>query len=234
MEKTEMLYGMRYTQRSDLPKFGTDSLLLADFCPPVKGDMADLGAGCGILSLLLLSKNPGRLHAVELDGEAAALAARNLAENGFADRAFVAAGDLRRPEMLPRAGSVSLAVANPPYFDPGAGTLSPDAARRTARAEESCTLADICAAARRILRYRGRLCLCWRPDRTAELFARLAETGFAVKRLRFVHPRADREANLLLCEARSGAAEGLFVLPPLILSEPDGSPTAEYRRIYAI
>ena len=234
MRTSEPLYGLTYTQDTDLPKFGTDSLLLGDFCPPVRGDMADLGAGCGILSLLLLRKYPGRLHAVELDPAAAAIAAENFINNGFADRACVFAGDLRCAEKLPPAGSCELVVANPPYFDPAAGPASPDAARRCARSEESCTLSDICRAARRILRFRGRLCLCWRPDRAAELFAALAETGFAPKRLRLCHPRVDREANLLLCEARSGAAPGLCVMPPLILAETDGSPTAEYRRIYEI
>jgi len=232
MRTREPLYGLVYTQDTDLPKFGTDSLLLGDFCPPVRGNMADLGAGCGILSLLLLRKNPGQLRAVELDPAAATIAAENFANNGFAGRAFVTAGDLRCAETLPPVGSCELVVTNPPYFDPVAGALSPDAARRAARAEECCTLGDICRAARRILRFRGRLCLCWRPDRAAELFAALAETGFAAKRLRTVHPRADREANLLLCEARSGAAPGLCVMPPLILAEADGTPTAEYRRIY--
>lgn len=232
MRTKEPLYGLVYTQDTDLPKFGTDSLLLGDFCPPVRGNMADLGAGCGILSLLLLRKYPGQLHAVELDPAAAEIAAENFANNGFADRAFITAGDLRYAENLPLSGSCELVVSNPPYFDLAAGTVSADAARRCARSEECCTLTDICRAARRILRFRGRLCLCWRPDRMAELFAALSETGFAPKRLRFCHSRADREANLLLCEARSGAAPGLCVMPPLILAEKDGSPTAEYRRIY--
>ena len=39
---------------------------------------------------------------------------------------------------------------------------------------------------------------------------------------------------LLLCEARKGARPGLCIEPPLILQESDGSPTAEYRRIYQI
>ena len=33
METTERLYGLSFTQREGLPKFGTDALLLADFAP---------------------------------------------------------------------------------------------------------------------------------------------------------------------------------------------------------
>ena len=234
MRTVEPLYGMTFVQDDGLPKFTTDALLLADFAPPVRGAMADFCCGTGILSVLLCAKNPGALSAIELSADAAALARENLARNGFAERARVRAGDLRDFSCLPPPNSLSLAVCNPPYFAPSAGMVSPDASRAAARAELSLTLSDLFLAARRSLAYHGRLCLCFRPERSEELLRGLADAGLAPKRLRFVHPRPGAPANLLLCEARKGSAPGLTVDPPLLLSEADGSPSAEYRRIYQL
>ena len=39
--------------------FGTDTILLADFCLPVKGKQAvELGAGCGAISMIWLREQP--------------------------------------------------------------------------------------------------------------------------------------------------------------------------------
>lgn len=232
MGKIEPLFGMEYAQEDGLPKFGTDALLLADFCPPAE-NAADLGCGQGIIALLL-SRSCGRVTGIELDPAAAAVAAGNAARNGLEGRVHIVCGDLRDPACLPPPGSLELIACNPPYFAPAAGAVSPDPARAAARTEGECTLPDVLRAARRCLAFRGRLCFLWRPERLTEAAAAAEAEGFALKRLRAVHQRADRPAMLLLCEARKGARPGLCIEPPLILQESDGSPTAEYRRIYQI
>lgn len=234
VQREEQLYGFSCLQQEGVAKFGTDSLLLWDFCPTVRGDVADLGCGCGVLGLLMSEKCTGRIRAVDICPQAVALARENFARNGLSARAEAVQGDLRERACLPPAGSVALCVSNPPYFAPGAGAESPDPARRLARSGQACSVADVCEAARRCLCFRGRLCLCWRPERMGELFAALAAAGLEPKRLRTVHARQDRPAGLLLCEARLGAAPGMTAEPPLILAEADGSPTAEYRRIYRL
>ncbi len=211
----------------------TDSVLLADF---VRASAAargvDLGCASGILSLLLLWRTE-KLHmtGLELREDAAALARENLARNGLAARGAVLTGDLRASRQLFPAGSFDLAVSNPPYFALGSGALSPDPARAAARGELDCSLQELCAAAAWLLRTGGSFCLVYRPERLAELFCRLCESGLEPKRLRPVCPRAASAPSLVLVEARRGGRPGLAVEPALVLISADGSESPELRRI---
>ena len=68
--------GMKLIQRPDVFRFGTDSVLLADFAAPRPRDVAvDLGCGTGAIALLMAAHRPGlRVDAVELQPEIADMA----------------------------------------------------------------------------------------------------------------------------------------------------------------
>ena len=215
-------------------RLSTDSVLLADFIHT--GGAArgiDLGCGSGILALLLLWRTE-TLHmtGLELDAEAAALAAENLERNGLAARSRVLTGDIRRHRELFKPGSFDLAAANPPYYTAGSGGISPDPARAAARGEGCCTLEELCAAAAWLLPSGGRFCLVHKPERLSELLCTMTAQGLEPKRLRMVTYRAERAPSLVLVEGRRGGRPGLTVEPPLILADADGGESAEYRRIY--
>jgi len=58
-------------------------------------------------------------------------------------------------------------------------------------------------------------------SRTAELIAELCARALEPKRIRFVHPRAERPASVILIEARKGGGVEVEVEPPLMLyAEP--------------
>ena len=235
MEKQNALWpgGPVFCPEAGAP-LGTDSELLADFvrCSGAKRGI-DLGCASGILSLLLLWREPGlHMTGLELREDAAALARENLARNGLTARGEMLAGDIRAHRSLFRAGSFDLAVSNPPYFPPGSGALSPDPARAAARGETDCTMQDLCAAAAYLLRTGGRFCLVHRPERLSELFVCLSAQALEPKRLRLVCPREGSAPSLVLVEARRGGRPGLVIEPALVLTDPDGSESAEVKRIY--
>lgn len=215
-------------------RLSTDSVLLADFIHT--GGAArgiDLGCGSGILALLLLWRTE-KLHmtGLELDGEAAALAAENLARSGLGARGQVLTGDIRQCRELFRPGSFDLVAANPPYYARGSGGVSPDPARAAARGEACCTLEELCAAAAWLLPSGGRFCLVHKPERLSELFCAMTARGLEPKRLRLVTYLAERAPSLVLVEGRRGGRPGLTVEPPLILADAEGRESEEYRRIY--
>ena len=84
---------------------------------------ADIGTGSGAIAVTLAAERP-TLHviATDLSADALALAARNAAAHGVADRVLTARGDLTGPVrgLLPadRAG-LDLLVSNPPYVRTG-------------------------------------------------------------------------------------------------------------------
>lgn len=235
MEKTDQLWPGGYTFVFDDALFppSTDSFLLGYFTRARRGDrVCDLGAGTGLLGLLLLARQPElTVTGVELQPSACDLAHRTAERNGLTDRFIVLCADLRQRDALPRA-AFDLVVSNPPYFSAGSGAISPDPARGAARSEVSCTLAELCAAADRLLRYGGRFSLVYKPDRMAELFTLLQRVHLEPKRLRFVQHSAASAPSLLLLECRKGGKPGLTVEPPLLLKDDAGRDTAEADLVY--
>lgn len=235
MERRELLwpggFGLIYDEGCFPPS--TDSFLLAAF-PRLKRGMAvcDLGAGTGLLGLLLLGREPSlRVTGVELQECACRLLQRTAEENGLRERLLCCPGDLRDRALLP-AGGFGLVLSNPPYFPPARGAVPPEESRCLARSESGCTLDELCAAASRLLRWGGSFCLVYKPERLAELMEALRRHRLEPKRLRFVQHHAAAAPSLLLLDSRLGGHPGLTVEPPLLLTGPDGRETEEVRRIY--
>ncbi|PWM24580.1 MAG: tRNA1(Val) (adenine(37)-N6)-methyltransferase [Oscillospiraceae bacterium] len=219
-------------------RFGTDTVLLSRFAQPRAQDRCvELGAGCGAATLLWFAEGepaPARVVCVELDGEACGLLGRGVSENGLAGRITALRADLRclaKEPDLP-AGGFDLVICNPPYFACGEGIEPEDPARRAARQEATATIGEVTAAAARLLRFRGRFCCCWKPQRLPDLFEAMRAVRLEPKRLRPVCTRAGEPPELLLVEAVLGGGKQLNWLPALVLLGPDGEPGEEYRAIY--
>ena len=150
----------------------TDSVLLADFVRAKPCRAVELCSGAGLISLLLLSREPGlSIDCAEIDPAASAAAARNFAANGLSDRARPLCLDIRdHRTALPHA-ACGLAVCNPPYFAEGSGRAPETEAMALARSETGCTLAQVVAAAAWCLRTGGAFCLVHRPERLVELLS---------------------------------------------------------------
>ena len=126
---------------------GADSLLLADFLAlPPRARVADLGAGCGTLGVLLCARDPScTVTGVELRPEACRAAQENIRLNALEDCLTVLEGDVRHIRSLLPAGSFSCVIANPPYFPVGSGKSGRNSA--VARTEQCLALEELCAAA---------------------------------------------------------------------------------------
>lgn len=216
-------------------RFGTDAFVLSGFAAGRRRDLVcDLGAGCGIIPLLLLGGEsaPTRVFALELQPDGVALMERAVALNGLEERLVPLQGDLRSlPEAMPRA-VFDTVTCNPPYFQPGHGYQSPEEGRRTARHEDTCTLEDLCTAAAKLLKYGGRLCLCHRPERLADIFAAMRGSRIEPKRLRLVTQRQGSAPWLVLVEGRLGGNPGLKVEADLVVEHPLGGFSDEMLALY--
>ena len=144
---------------------------------------------------------------------ASALLAAACAEQGIEHITPVCA-DLR--SFREGAGSYDLCACNPPYFT--AGEQAADRARATARHETDCTLEDVCACGFRLLKDGGKLSLCHRPERLAEVLAVLRAHRLEPKRLAFVKNRPDAAPWLFLVEAQKNRKTGLRVESDVLIS----------------
>ncbi len=206
----------------------TDSMVLADFVRlPKNARVLDFGSGCGTLGLLLCARDSGcAVTGVELDGRTHAAALENIRRNGLSHRLYSLCMDLRK---LPPAfvGAFGVCVSNPPYFSGGeAHSRTP-----TARREDTCTPAELFAAASKALKFGGDFFLVHKPERLAQLCYEASRAGLEPKRLRLVRHSPEKNVSMILLSCRKGAKPGLQ-LDELTLFHRDGTPTEAYQRIY--
>ena len=211
----------------------TDSIALADFARVFSGArVCDLGCGCGALGLLLLAKcETLQVTGVEIQEPAARCTAENAAQNGLSQFS-VLHGDLREYRTLLPANGFDIVVSNPPYYPVSGGAAPEKLPLAIARSEVCCTLSDLCACAAWCLRFGGSFFLVHKPERLTDLLCDLRAVRLEPKRIRFVRHRAQSAVSLVLLESRLGGRPGLQYEPDLVLYEPDGSASADCRRIY--
>lgn len=235
MERIDQLWpgGYRFYFDDTLFQPSTDSFVLGAFPRLRRSErVCDLGAGTGLLGLLLLARESSlQITNIELQQAAHDLSLRNTALNGLDRQITCLHADLRETSQLPQAGSFDLVVSNPPYFSPDSGLVSPQSARSAARTELTCTLDDVCAAASRLLRFGGRFALVFRTDRLVDLTETLRKHHLEPKRLRFVQNAAEAAPSLLLLECKKGGHAGLTVESSL-LHYVNNAESDEWRRIY--
>lgn len=238
MELTfDSIRDIKLYQRKSGYRFSLDALLLYDFIEqPIAKSIADLGAGSGIIGILLARKfKNARVLLIELQESLYDLALRNIEVNGVADRVEIIKEDIKeKNKMAKLSGKFDLVVSNPPFRKPVSGKISLEREKALARHEISLKLEDLISTAGHMLKNRGRLCIIYLPDRLPEVFDSLRKEGLEPKRVRFVHGRAGLPAKMVLVESVKASRAGLSVEPPLIVYKPDGSYTEEVRAIYQL
>ncbi len=226
--------GYRIIQKKDGFCFGMDAVLLSGFAAVKEGERAlDLGCGTGIIPLLLEAKTRGRhFTGLEIQREMADMAARSVRLNRLQDKIDIIEGDIKEAGRIFGGASFDVVTANPPYMNDSHGLKNPDLPRAIARHEVLCTLQDVVREAAKVLRPGGRFYLVHRPRRLIEIITELAGYGLEPKRLKFVHPFADREAKMVLIEAARGGRSFVRVEKPLIVFRERGIYTDEINEIY--
>jgi len=226
--------GYRIIQKKDGFCFGMDAVLLSGFAAVKEGERAlDLGCGTGIIPLLLEAKTRGRhFTGLEIQREMADMAARSVRLNRLEDKIDIIEGDIKEAGRIFGGASFDVVTANPPYMNDSHCLKNPDLPRAIARHEVLCTLQDVVREAAKVLRPGGRFYLVHRPRRLIEIITELAGYGLEPKRLKFVHPFADREAKMVLIEAARGGRSFVRVEKPLIVFRERGIYTDEINEIY--
>ena len=209
----------------------TDSMLLADFVRLTdNARVLDLGSGCGTLGLLLCARHSGcSVTGIELDNAAHDAALDNIARNGLQGRLSSICANLRSIPSLIAPGSFACCVSNPPYFSGGPASKTAPQARR----DDTCSVAELCAAAAWAVRYGGDLFLVHKPERLAHLMTQASNAGLEPKRLRLVRHNPGKPVSMVLLQCRKGGKPGL-VWEESCLFDINGVPSEEYRRIYHI
>ena len=197
-----------------LYRFTSDSILLSRFARAKAGDrVADFCSGSGVVGFHFLCLNPviKSLTLFEMQPELADMSRRTAALNGF--NCDIVCTKL---QDIPRSydDKFSLILCNPPYER--SGFEKEDYKKAICRKEITLTLPEIIQAAKRLLKFGGRIALINRADRTAELLYLLKSAGLEPKRLQLVSGTPNSKPYLVMVEAAKGGKEGIEVLPQTV------------------
>ncbi|WP_292656858.1 methyltransferase [Nitratifractor sp.] len=203
--------------------YNSDSIFLADFIRRFRprGKLLDVGCGVGIISLLIGRDFPVEVHGVEKQPRMLAYARHNFAINGIGFHEI--AGDFLEAEIGERFDFI---VSNPPFYDPRV-TQSREESLNIARYAQHLPLEPFIDRVRHLLKPRGHFVLCYDAKQSDRLLAALRAHKLTPETLRFVHPKIDREAKIVMVQARAGSRSMCRVLPPLITFDAEGEYTPE-------
>ncbi|TRZ86118.1 methyltransferase domain-containing protein [bacterium] len=221
---------VRVLQKRKGYRFSVDAPLLADFIRTEASDeLLELGAGSGVISLLLSIKPFRHITAVEVQADLADLARRNVALNGLEDRVRIVEADLR---SFDPGKTFDVVFSNPPYIRGGGGHLSRSEEKSVAKHEIKCDISDIMRKTRALLKEDGRAYFIYPEKRRKDLADAVNAHDLKLKTIRPICPREDQAANLFLAECDRVSLEKR-VLPPFILYGRDGKYTAEAEAVFS-
>ena len=229
-----LTYQLKIIQSPEVFSFSLDAVLLARFCSvPPTGSIVDLCSGNGVIPLLLSTRTKAAITGVEIQERLWGMAVRSVALNHRENQIQMEHADLRDWAMTTtRNGKYDLVTVNPPYLPVPQGHQNLNEHYAIARHEMLCTLEDVIAAASRLVRTGGKVAMVHRPSRIVDILDLMRKYRLEPKRIRFVHPKAGSEANMVLIEGMRDGKPEVRLLPPLIVYDGNNEYCKELLEVY--
>lgn len=228
-----LTYDLHIIQSREVFSFSMDAVLLARFAGlPPRGRVLDLCTGNGVIPILMTTRTKASIDGVEIQPRLADMARRSVEVNGLEEQVQIFEGDLRSFHEHVGRGIYDAVTVNPPYMPAGSGDQNENEHFAMARHERNGSLDDIVAACARLVRTGGRVSMVHRPSRLIEIMESLRKWKLEPKRIRFVHPHAEAEANMVLIEAARDGKPEVRLLPPLIVYNEQRQYNEELMNMY--
>jgi tRNA1Val (adenine37-N6)-methyltransferase len=188
-------------------KVSTDACILGAWAPipDHAKHVLDIGAGTGLLSLMLAQRdNTIHIDAAELDADACSQAIENVQSSPWADRIDMHEGDVN---TIIFDRKYDIIICNPPFFNNS--LLGPSDNRNTARHTITLSYEQLYTAVERNLTEEGQVSILF-PYTEAKQFEELLLTQhWCVNRKLYIHPRTGAEPNrtIIVCSRMKGEME---------------------------
>jgi tRNA1(Val) A37 N6-methylase TrmN6 len=209
--------------------YNSDSIFLYDFINSfsLKGNVLDVGAGCGVVGLLVARDNKKvQLEAVEKQAVLAQYALKNAKANKIEYK-------LHQLDFLEMQTDkkYDYIISNPPFYPDGV-QKSKDEMLMHARYNSSLPMDSFFKKVSQLLKPHSHFIFCYDATQFGLVCAALERVKMRLVDVRFVHPKIQRVASLVMIHARNGSKAMVKVHPPLIHFDGDDL-TQEVQNIYA-
>ena len=240
-EKIEDLQykGLKIIQNKKWFCFGMDSILLSDFSKDIKRNsvVVDLGAGTGVISILLSGKTEAKkIICVEKQKEMAEIIQRNIQMNNLEKKLELINEDILKLGDKIKEASIDTVVTNPPYRKQNTGIENQNIQKYISKFETTATLQNFISISKRILKDKGQFFMVHRPDRLVDIIEIMRKEKIEPKRIQFVYSQieGDKDAKLVLIEGIKNAKPFLKVEKNIYVYDKKGEYTKQIKQIYNI
>ena len=207
--------------------FNSDSHFLYDFITKFnpKGELLDIGCGCGILGLLTARDFPVSLTGIDKQKHNAFISEKNAQINKLSSH--IIEDDFLTHNFKKEFDFI---ISNPPYYHDGV-SKSENEALHISRYNTHLPIEDFIQKVRKLLKNRGHFIFCYDAGSLQDLLVSLKEAKLQVEDIRFVYGTKSKPSSLVLIHARVGSRAKTKIHPPLV-NMNEGEPTQEVKSIY--
>lgn len=178
-------------------KVGTDGVLLGAWTDVENAKHAlDIGAGTGLISLMLAQRNPQlKVDAIEIDKPSFNEMQQNFQHSPWSNRLNSFLSDINKFKI---SKAYDLIVSNPPFFD--RGTESPFSNRQNARHNEGLPQQSLIDVVNHYLQPKGNFCIILPPREGEKFITSSIYSGLFLNRKTYFIPKKERKTERFLLE----------------------------------
>ena len=238
METINYLLGykdLKIYQDTEMFNFSLDSVLLPNFVTLNKKikKILDIGCGNAPIPLILSTKTDASIIGVEIQEKSYELAKKSVEINKLEDRIEIFNADINDFYMNIESDTFDVITCNPPFFQvTDESKFNKNDYKTIARHEVKLNLDDIFKIARKLLKNNGNIAIVHRPERLLDIIDTMRKYNIEPKRIQFVYPKKDREANILLVEGTKNGNKGIKIEPPIYSHNDNGEYTEQVKKYF--
>jgi len=207
--------------------YNSDTLFLYDFITKFspKGEVLDVGCGCGVLGLLIKENFKVKLTGIDIQKNNIFLSGINSKNNDF-EAKFIY-NDFLKYDFDKKFDFI---VSNPPFYR-GKSKQSSNISKKISRFNDSLPPDEFIKKCNSLLKPRGELIFCYDACEADKIFLILSKYKIKINDIRYVHPGFDKNATVVQIRAKKSSKSLLKCLPPLI-THTNGEFSKEVKKIY--
>lgn len=206
--------------------YNSDTLFLYDFISSFtpKGEILEVGGGCGVLGLLLKRDLTITLTFIEKQSVMADFIKKNAQENCL--DVDIITDDFLHHNFTKRYDVI---ISNPPFY-PSHNKKSENEIKSIARYDENLPMEKFFTKTERLLKERGEFIFCYEAERFDHIIRTLPK-HMKITDVRFVYPKKEKPATLVMIRIRKHAKSPITFHPSLYVFD-DQEFTQEAKHIY--
>lgn len=226
---------LKIYQNTDMFSFSLDSILLPNFVTLNKNikNILDIGSGNAAIPLILSTKTDAIITGIEIQKESYKLGKKSIEYNKLENKINFINDDIKEYYKKIESDSFDTITCNPPYFKVNDKSRFNNSDYKTiARHELFLNLEDLFIIAKKLLKNNGNIAIVHRPERLIEIIEEMKKNNIEPKKIQFIHPGKEKQANILLIEGIKNGKPGLKILKPIYSHLENGDYTNDIKNFF--